>query len=961
MVNIRWITALACAGGLGVAWGGTGSWTSSGPYGGGVTVLKLYEASPSTIWAAGRGGVFRSLSGGSSWARIELGLPPVHYATALAAATTAPVLYLGSGTQIFRSGNGGDLWIPAASPSATDAVIDLSLRRSSTNAVAAATPYSLFVSGDGGASWSAPGATIALSAGTRFSVIDYAADGTLYAGLQNADPAVFGGAIVLKSTTGGASWAPLSGPSSIFGATRLVSAPSNGQRLFVTDQSSIATSGNGGSTWTALALPASPSCGQVLSITAHPSIANALFVGCRNRGLLYSADASIATPTWITYNEVNGLSANGVTFAQINTLAIHPNFATTPTAYAGATDGGLLQTVNGGTNWTAINTGYQSINIRAIATHPIDSGAAARFLAGFGDSFTTTHPLYKSPDNGATWSLSDTGLNAEQIRSISIDPTTVDTDPFTSENFTVYAAGRSERIPANADKDGGIYKSTNAGASWTSIDSGIALNATGRPDMGTVRSVVLDPRSCASPPPTGPCPIGGPLQVIVATGGGRPDLSAPGLPYLAARVYKSANAGTSWTASESGLPLPQDLGPVGSGNYVYSGAVPLVFDPSNSQILYIGTFIGWSPGIVGATDPTLQNGVFKSVNGGATWVHASNGMPRVAGVGSSNWDVLALAINRANPQILYAAVNYLYTGTPSGHVYKTTDGGANWVNASTGIAGQDVRALFVDPNDPTGDTVYAGTGGDGANPGGVFRTTNGGAIWNSISLGLPADAATALAMPPRAVGAAARILAGTSAGVWDYTATADEDADGAPTAIENGVVAGDGNGDGTPDATQPAAASLGSGGSFRPAGPQTSGTVSVWIPTGGTCTQLNDSAALAATLYPPDSIAGPSSHDATGMVSFALPNCAGATVRVRFHGQNFSTNWTWRNYGPRIPGNGASFGWYRFSGARLIDAQTWELTIDAARQGNYRADPNDILFVGGPANSSDLLFENGFQ
>src|SRR5690606_24999827 len=119
----------------------------------------------------------------------------------------------------------------------------------------------------------------------------------------------------------------------------------------------------------------------------------------------------------------------------------------------------------------------------------------------------------------------------------------------------------------------------------------------------------------------------------------------------------------------------------------------------------------------------------------------------------------------ANPQTVYAAVVNLYSNPQIGSVYKSTNGGADWTEASTGIAGQDVRALFIDPTDASGDTIYAGTGGGGANPGGVYRSTNGGATWNSYSLGLPAYSATSLAMPARATGAPARILAGTNAGV----------------------------------------------------------------------------------------------------------------------------------------------------------------------------------------------------
>ncbi|MEZ5461864.1 WD40/YVTN/BNR-like repeat-containing protein [Dokdonella sp.] len=943
-----------------------GSWSSAGPYGGSNYSLSVYEPGPSTLIATGRGGIFRSLSSGTSWQRIEVGLPEAVYAQGIAVGTSAPVLYLSSFYQLFRSGNGGDLWVPLSTPLPPDNYIyDVSLRRGTSNSIAIATSLGAYVSTNGGSTWIGPGA-----GGTtvQFSKIVFAADGSLYMGVQYADASAFGGATLLKSTDGGASWAPLANqPPGLFGVSVLVVSPVDPQRIHVGDGSSAATSSNGGASWSALSLPsAGAGCGNFRAMAAHPADAQALFVACSNNGVHFTADVS--APGWISWTAANGLSVNGTDPVQAGALAIHPGYPGTATLWAGTVDGGLFRTTNGGTNWSTINNGYESVNIRALATHPVDTNpAGAVVLAGLGDSFTTTNAIYKSSNGGSAWAPSLTGLNAEQIRSIAIDPTTVDNDILTAENFTVYAAGRSERIPTNANKDGGIYKSTDAGNTWTTIDNGIALIA-GQPDMGTVRSIAPDPRSCAAPPASGPCPIGsGPLQTLFAAGGGRPNLSAPGLPYNSARIYKSTNAGGLWTPSETGLPLPQDLGPTGAFNYAWMGGiVPLVFDPTDTQTIYIGSFLSWDSTASGASEPTLPNGVFKSTDGGASWVHSSNGLPHVLSPASSHYDVLALAINPVNPQILYAGVINFYAPTTIGRIYKSVDGGANWSESSTGIAGQDVRALFIDPMDPTGDTVYAGTGGDGANPGGVYVTTNGGASWNSISIGLPADSATSLAMPARAPGAPARVLIGTNAGVWDYTAAADPDLDGSPSAVENGVLAGDGNDDGIPDANQTSVASISAPGSLADPGTQASNgsivqtTIEI-VPVSGGCSQLNDSASLQADLYPPDPAGAPDSHSPWGLVSFSLPNCSLAKVRVTFHGANFDSNWKWRNYGPRIPGDATTFGWYSFAGAQRIDAETWELTVDAALQGNYRNDPNDILFVGGPGNLPDTVFENGFE
>lgn len=940
----------------------TGAWSTTGPYGGSVNKLAIYEAGPSTLWAAGGGGFFRSTSSGTSWERTEIGLPASAYIVDFVAATSTPVLFLATGSRLYRSGNGGGLWVPLATLPGSDYLYDVSLRRATSNEIAVAAENGAYVSSNGGSTWSGPAPA---ATGARFSSIEYAANGSIYLGVEYGDPGILGGAIVLKSTTAGASWSPLAvQPPTLFGVSILASSPADPQRLFVSDGNGVDTSADGGATWSTLALPVSGAgCVQVTALTPHPTLPLALFVGCRSSGVHFTTN--IGAPAWTAWTPANGLTTNSVDPVQSSAIAVHPSYPTTPTVYVGTTYGGLFRSTNGGNAWSAINQGFESGNIRALATHPRDTGSEAVILAGYGDAATTSTAIYKSQNSGLTWDAANSGLRAEQIRSLAIDATTVDTNPFTSENFTIYAGGRSERLPTTADKDGGIYKSTNAGATWSTIDNGIAV-VNGARDMGTVRTVALDARSCATPPVSGPCAIGsGPLQTVFAAGSGRRNLAGAGISYLSARIYKSTNAGANWSASESGLPLPQDLGPPGAGNIGYMGGVnPVVFDPTNSQTIYIGTFVAFTADPAVGPYPTLANGIFKSTDGGANWVHSSNGLPRLFGAGTSHRDVLALAINPVNPLILYTGAVDLFSTSINGRVYKTTDGGANWFEASTGISGQDVRALFIDPMDPTGDTIYAGTGGDGANPGGVYRSTNGGASWNSYSLGLPAYSATSLAMPARAVGATPRILAGTNAGVWDYTAAADEDADGSPSGVENSVLGGDGNGDGTQDSQQRGVASLGAPlgaiGS-APAAAQGSSVTTTVALVPGTCTQLNDASSQQAQLYPPDPAGTASSHDPWGLVSFSLPGCSAATVRVTFHGATFNADWVWRNYGPRIPGDDNSFGWYTFAGARRIDAQTWELAIEATRQGNYRNDANNVLFVGGPGLLTGRIFDNGFD
>jgi photosystem II stability/assembly factor-like uncharacterized protein len=123
--------------------------------------------------------------------------------------------------------------------------------------------------------------------------------------------------------------------------------------------------------------------------------------------------------------------------------------------------------------------------------------------------------------------------------------------------------------------------------------------------------------------------------------------------------------------------------------------------------------------------------MFKTTNGGDNWVEVNNGFlesqPRVNEV----------VIDRTNPSILYA-------GTNAG-MYKTTNGGASWTSINSGPLFQftPITFLAIDAVNPS--TLYAGNFGFF---GVIYKTTDGGATWNQISTGFPAAGINALAIDP---------------------------------------------------------------------------------------------------------------------------------------------------------------------------------------------------------------------
>jgi uncharacterized protein (TIGR03437 family) len=136
------------------------------------------------------------------------------------------------------------------------------------------------------------------------------------------------------------------------------------------------------------------------------------------------------------------------------------------------------------------------------------------------------------------------------------------------------------------------------------------------------------------------------------------------------------------------------------------GVLALVIDPSNPATLYAGT---------------VNGGLFKSSNGGASWSASNPGLP---------YDVRALAIDPWNPATLYAGIDAIPNG---GGVFKSSNGGVSWSASNTGlfsVSSLPVFALAIDPSNPA--TLYAGKY-DGY---GVFKSNNGGASWSASNNGL---------------------------------------------------------------------------------------------------------------------------------------------------------------------------------------------------------------------------------
>ncbi len=446
--------------------------------------------------------------------------------------------------------------------------------------------------------------------------------------------------------------------------------------------------------------------------------------------------------------------------------------------YVGAPDGGLWKSTNAGNSWSTLTDQLTVIGASDIAINP--SNTQIMYLAtGDGDgSDCNSIGVLKSTDGGVTWNTSGLNWTVNQGRSISkllMHPT----NPFiliaaTSNgvyrtvdagvNWTQTSTGNFKDIEFSPSSPNTIYvagtvfrKSTDNGVTWTTITSGLptsgisryaiavsAANAAyvyvliGRSSdqglLGVYRSTDSGTTFTLRKGPTAPNLLGWESDGSDAGGQAFYDLAIAVSPANADAIvvggvnsWKSSDGGTTWLLNTSWT---------GSGApYVHADIHAIDYLPGSSSTFFVCSDGGISKTSDSGTSFTdisanlaiaqqYRLGLSSTSTGKVLTGHQDNGTNLL---NAGNWnqvyggDGMDCFIDRTNDNVMYGS--YVY-----GEYYKSTNGGATWNTIISGLPGGSwLCAWHQDP--VAAATLYAG--GRSA----MYVTTNGGTAW--AALGTP--------------------------------------------------------------------------------------------------------------------------------------------------------------------------------------------------------------------------------
>lgn len=492
---------------------------------------------------------------------------------------------------------------------------------------------------------------VSLSSGAL--AIDYNNSNIIYIGTGEATYFTYSyyGRGLLKSTDGGNNWVLYrNGLPDLTYFSRLVIKPGNSNVLFAAlGTAGLYKSTNAGESWSIAV------SGRCDDIVFSPDGSKAYIVGS---GTGYK----ISTNGGETFTTLTSFSVG--TRSHLAIFRGNPNilYATTyrdTTVYA-------YKSTNGGYNYVVLPNTFTGSNQAwydyYIHVNPNDEN---NVFIGLVDLWRTLN-----------------GRDFVKITNTSSGPVHVD-----HHNLDFHPSDANTLIIAN---DGGVNLSTNKGTNWLNLNSSLNLTQFYRiaSDPSNAMHIIGGTQDNGVQRTTGSLK----WNVVYGGDGGEVCFNPKDPKYILTEnqfnaVRRSTDGGLSWASAVSGL----------SGTAAW--IAPLIVHPDSSGVFY-----------------TARQQLFKTTNNAASWNLYSSGL---------SGTVRELTISKSNPKVIFTAVNNL--------IYKSADGGKTFLLASNSLPNRIITSINVHPD--SSETVILTMSGFGG--GHVYKSTNGGINWFDISGNLP--------------------------------------------------------------------------------------------------------------------------------------------------------------------------------------------------------------------------------
>ncbi len=481
---------------------------------------------------------------------------------------------------------------------------------------------------------------------------------------------------------------------------------------------------NGGATWTRSLDWSYNQQRGVQAIRLNPQNRNTI-LAATSEGVYRSTDAGA---TWT--NTLGILMATDIVINPTDTtlaLAVCGNFS--------STGGGIYRSTNSGQSFAQV-AGIAPYSGKGMLE--VFSASPNVVYASLADSTTGTGSLRRTTNFGANWSLVSSqalyGVQGWYSHFVAVHPT--DSNQVVRGGVNIYKSTNGgvsstnvggayfdmhhyAHHPTNPNilyivSDGGVFRSTNFGDSYQNAHTGLLSSqfyngfSCSRTDsfvaMGQVQDHFGYRYTGALAWPGGAVDevgwtsinqLNDFIQFAGSRGGGS--------------ISKSTDRGLSFLNSSSGI-----TGGISCWN------TPFVQSPSHPNVLYFGRSI-----------------VFKTTDGAASW-RATN-----SGAALDGNACLSMAVAATNPDTAFAAT-IPHTGIGRPQMFRTTNGGLSWTNATSTLPNRYPMDIAFDPRNSR--IVYAAFGGFDTTR--VARSGDAGTTWTDISGTLPNVPTTAVAIDP---------------------------------------------------------------------------------------------------------------------------------------------------------------------------------------------------------------------